>query len=146
MSALTSLKLVAAKKPTNTPPIVIRRNKLSAKLWEQLQLAKSQATGESFAPTRSRLVRDTETGLRRTITVPRRVKPWWWVAESGRLCVSVRYGSKVLELSKGKTAIEVADTLELITTLEIVQAALMAGELDAQITAASGELRSGFKK
>ena len=40
MSALSNLKLVAVKKPTHMPAIVIRRNKLSSKLWEQIQLAK----------------------------------------------------------------------------------------------------------
>ena len=54
--------------------------------------------------------------------------------------------SKVLELTKGKTAIEVADSQDLIKTLETVKAALLAGELDTQIEAASGALRSGFKR
>jgi hypothetical protein len=42
MSTLSKLKLVEAKKPTALPVIVLRRNKLSAKLWEQLQLAQAQ--------------------------------------------------------------------------------------------------------
>jgi hypothetical protein len=54
--------------------------------------------------------------------------------------------SKVLELTKGKTATEVADSQDLIKTLETVKAALLAGELDTQIEAASGALRSGFKR
>ena len=70
----------------------------------------------------------------------------WWVSDSGRVCVSVRYGSKVLELAKGKTAIEVTDAQDLIKTLEAVKAAVLSGELDTQIEAASGALRSGFKK
>ena len=41
MSTLDTLKLVAVKKPTHTPTVVIRRNKLASKVWEQLQLAKS---------------------------------------------------------------------------------------------------------
>ena len=62
------------------------------------------------------------------------------------MSVSVRYGSKVLELARGKAAIEVADAQDLIRTLEAVKAAVIVGELDAQIQAASGALRSGFKK
>jgi hypothetical protein len=42
MSTLDGLKLSTAKKPTHLPQIVLRRNKLSNKLWEQIQLAKSQ--------------------------------------------------------------------------------------------------------
>jgi hypothetical protein len=60
--------------------------------------------------------------------------------------VSVRYGSKVLELTKGKTAIEVADSQDLIKMLETVKAAVLAGELDTQIEAASGALRSGSER
>jgi hypothetical protein len=82
----------------------------------------------------------------KTLEVPRRVKPWWWISESGKVCVSIRYGSKVLELSKGKAAVEVANPDELASTLEAVRRAVEAGELDAQIEAASGALRSGFKR
>ena len=48
MSQLSHLKLVAVKKPRNMPAIVIRRNKLGSKLWEQIQLAKSQLDGTPF--------------------------------------------------------------------------------------------------
>jgi hypothetical protein len=146
MSTITALKLSNAKRPANLPPIVVRRNKLATKLWDQIQLAQSQAAGQHFQPTRLRTVRDAETGLNKTIQVPRRIKPWWWSSDTGQVCVSVRYGSKVLELARGKAAIEVSDAQDLIRTLEAVKAAVIAGELDAQIQAASGALRSGFKK
>ena len=103
MSVLTNLKLVAAKKPAKQPPVVQRRNKLSNKLWEQVQLARAQKSGETFLPTRMRSVRDPETGLRKDVEVPKRVKPWWFVADNGKVCLSVKYGAKVLELAKGKT-------------------------------------------
>jgi len=45
-----------------------------------------------------------------------------------------------------KTAIEVASGAALIDALEAVNAAVIAGELDAQIEAASGQLRSAFVK
>jgi hypothetical protein len=146
MSILNTLKIVAAKKPAKQPPVLHRRNKLSLKLWEQLQLAKAQSKGEAFSPTRMRSVRDPETGVRREIEVPKRVKPWWFVADSGRVCLSVRYGAKVLELSKGKGAVEIAGPAELIKTLETIKSAVDAGELDAQIEAASTALRDGFEK
>lgn len=38
MSTLSSLKLVAARKPARPSALVPRRHKLSNKLWEQLQL------------------------------------------------------------------------------------------------------------
>lgn len=145
MATLASLKLVSAKKPSNLPPVVHRRNKLSSKVYEQIQLARSQNEGTAFAPTRTKTVTNAE-GQRVQITQPKRVKPWWFVAESGKCCIAIRYGSKVLELAKGKTAIEVASASALIDALEAVNAAVIAGELDGQIEAASGQLRSAFVK
>ena len=145
MATLASLKLVAAKKPSNLPPVVHRRNKLSSKVYEQIQLALSQNEGTVFAPTRTKTVTNAE-GQRVQLTQPKRVKPWWFVAESGKCCIAIRYGSKVLELAKGKTAIEVASASALIDALEAVNAAVIAGELDGQIEAASGQLRSAFVK
>ena len=92
MSALGTLKLVAAKKPQHLPAIQLRRNKLSNKLWEQIQLAKSQITGQPFVVTRFRSVKDPESGLRKQIEMPKRIRPWWFVTESGKVCVSIRYG------------------------------------------------------
>jgi hypothetical protein len=145
MATLASLKLVAAKKPSNLPPVVHRRNKLSAKVVEQILLARAQNEGTVFAPTRTKTVTNAE-GQRVQLTQPKRVKPWWFVAESGKCCIAIRYGSKVLELAKGKTAIEVASASALIDALEAVNAAVIAGELDGQIEAASGQLRSAFVK
>jgi len=145
MATLASLKLVAAKKPSNLPPVVHRRNKLSTKVYEQIQLARSQNEGTVFTPTRTKTVTNAE-GQRVQLTQPKRVKPWWFVAESGKCCIAIRYGSKVLELAKGKTAIEVSSASALIDALEAVNAAVIAGELDVQIEAASGQLRSAFVK
>ncbi len=106
MSALSKLKLVEARKPTALPAIVVRRNKLSDKLWEQLQLARSQKSGETFVPVRRKSVRNTETGERVTIDAPKRVRPWWFTGDNGKLCFSVRYGSRVLDIAKGKTPLK----------------------------------------
>jgi hypothetical protein len=46
--------------------------------------------------------------------------------------------------SKGKSAIEVGTMAELIPTLDMLKAAVDAGELDAQIVTASETLRAGF--
>jgi hypothetical protein len=58
----------------------------------------------------------------------------------------VRYGSKTLELGKGKNAIELSTGEELISTLVLLKDAVIAGELDTHIEAASGALRAGFNK
>ena len=146
MSVLSNLKLVDVKKPRNMPVIVVRRNKLSSKLWEQIQLAKSQLEGTQFVVTKFRSVKDRETGLLKQVEVPKRIKPWWFQSDEGKVCFSVRYGSWTIELAKGKPSVEVASGAELVKALESIKTAVEAGELDAQIETASARLRSGFKR
>ena len=146
MNALTSLKLVSAKRPSDIPPIVNRRNRLIAKIWEQTELAKNVQEGKDYAPIRTRSVKDRETGDIRRVEAPKRIKAWWFTADNGKVCLIVKYGAKVLELAKGKSAIEVGSMAELIPTLDTLKAAVAAGELDAQIDSASDTLRAGFAK
>lgn len=145
-ATLSTLKLVEDKKPVHTPAIELRRRKLSSKIWEQIQLAKSQVEGKPLAITKFRSFTDKETGLRKQLELPKRVRPWWFVSDSGKVCVSIRYGCCVLELAKGKHSIEVANASELIDALEKLKLATEAGELDVQIDVASKHLRSGFKR
>ena len=146
MSQLSNLKLVAVKKPRNMPAIVIRRNKLSSKLWEQIQLAKSQLEGTQFVVTKFRSVKDRETGLIKQVEVPKRIKPWWFQSDEGKVCFSVRYGSWTIDIAKGKPSVEVESGEALVKTLETIKIAVEAGELDTQIEIASAKLRSGFGK
>ena len=145
MSAFNSLKMVNAKKPTSIPPILQRRNKLSTKVWEQIQLAKAQREGGTYTVKKFKSVKDLD-GSRKTVEHQKRVRQWWFVASDGKVCLNVRYGARVIEFAKGKTAIEVATADELIKALEIIKGAVEAGELDTQIEQASGAVRAGFGK
>ena len=49
-------------------------------------------------------------------------------------------------MAKVKTVVEVASTEQLVPTLELIKQAVEAGELDAQMDAASVKLRDGFGK
>jgi len=144
MSALTALKLVTAKRPQTASPIVQRRNKLSNQLWEQIELARASAEGKTFAPIRLRNIKDKLTGARTTVEAVKRIKQWWFVAESGKVCLQVRYGTRVLELAKGKNSIEVGSGTELLAVLETVKKSVELGELDTQIEAASAAVRERF--
>ena len=143
---LDGLKLVAVKKPTHTPIVVIRRNKLASKVWEQLQLPKSQMEGTKFEVKKYRSYTDKESGLRKQIEVPKRIREWWFRNEQGKVCVAIKYGTRVLELAKGKHSIEVGSADELIKALELVKQAVELGELDQQLEQASGSVRKSFKK
>lgn len=146
MSALANLKLIAAKRPMQLSPIVQRRNKVIKRIFEQIQLATAAQEGKTYAPTKLRTVKNDETGETTTMQVPKRIKEWWFVTEAGKLCVSLKYGAKVVEFSKGKTAVELANQNELVQTLEALKKAVEGGELDAQLEAVSGAVKAAFKK
>ena len=146
MATLATLKLSTAVKPTHMPAVQVRRNKLAKRLWEQMELAKAQQAGTHFSPTKFRNIPDPTTGLRKQVEVSKRVKQWWFTADNGKLALSVRYGARLLELAKGKFAVEVASEKELVPTLEVIKAAVLDGQLDSAIDAASNKLRAGFAK
>jgi hypothetical protein len=145
VSAFNGLKLVAAKRPQAATPVVQRRNKLSNQLWEQIELARAAAEGRTYAPIKLRNVVNKVTGERTRIEAAKRVKQWWFVADTGRVCLQVRYGTRVLELAKGKNSIEVGSGSELLSVLETVKKSVELGELDTQIEAASAAVRERFK-
>jgi hypothetical protein len=144
MSQLATLKLTAAKKPAIQPLIVQQRSKLAKRLFEQMELAKSQRDGTAYIQMRVKTITGID-GEPKSIEVHKRVKAWWFTADNGKLCLLVRYGSKVIELARGKSAVEVTTLDELVSALATIKAAVEAGELDAQIQAASSQLREGFK-
>ena len=146
-SILNGLKFVAAKRPTQVPPVQVRRNKLSKKLYEQIKLATALRDGSTYAPTHLRSVRDCETGEIKRIEQPKRIRQWWFTADSGKVCVQIKYGSKTLELGgKGKNSVEVTNGDELIKVLETIKSAVEAGELDVQLESAGLKLRDCFGK
>ena len=145
MSFIAKLKLVSSKRERNLSPIIVRRNKLAAKIEEQLQLATAQKEGRLYAPKRIKTVTN-ELGERVAVETTKRIKEWYWTTPANKINLCVRYGSKTLELSKGKNAIELSSGEELLSTLSMLKDAVIAGELDDAITNASDNLRAGFSK
>jgi hypothetical protein len=146
MATLSTLKLSTAVKPNQIPAVQVRRYKLARRLWEQIELARAQQSGTEFAPVKQRSYLDKETGLRRQVESTKRVKPWWFTADNGKLAMNVLYGARRIELAKGKSSIEIGGTDQLVPTLELIKRAVEEGELDAQIEVAAIKLREGFSK
>ncbi len=147
MSTLTALKLVVGKKHQTLAPIVQRRNKLVAKLNEQIELCEAQRNGITYAPKRLRTYINRQTGERMTVEVVKRVKEWFWISDSGKINLAVKYGAKTLPLNKkGANAIELASGDELINTLKSLKTAVANGELDDAINEVSSATRLAFSK
>ena len=148
MSAiLSSLKLVNAKRQNSVDPVVFRRNKLNEKLKIQIAMAQALNKGEIFTVKRMRKVRDEVTGLTSLLEVAKRVKTWWFTNnDTKRVAVQIFYGNKVIDLAKGKNAVEVANGDELIAVLSKLQEAVLDGSLDAQIEQAADSVKARFAK
>ena len=147
MSVLTNLKLVASKQANSISPIVAKRNKLCEKIDQQIAMCEAHAAGRVYAPTRLKSVVDEETGQRTVVEAAKRITPWFWTADGGKLNLCIKYGAKTLTLAKGgKNAIELTNSEELLTTLQAIKAAVIGGELDDAINEASVASRKAFAK
>jgi hypothetical protein len=146
MNTLNNLKFVSAKRPTQLTSIQVRRNKLSSRLWSQIQLANALQSGGTYIEKRFRTIRDKNTGETRSVELNKRVRQMWFVGENGKVCLQIKYGSTILEFSKGKNAIEVSSGEELITALATLKTAVESGELDGPLNLAADSVKEKFKK
>jgi hypothetical protein len=148
MSAiLSSLKLVNAKRQNSVDPVVFRRNKLNEKLKIQIAMAEAMNKGEPFTVKRKKLMRDELTGVTSYVDINKRIKTWWFTNnETKRVVIQLFYGNKVIDLSKGKNAVEVANGDELIAVLTRLQQAVLDGSLDVQIEQAADSVKARFAK
>ena len=147
MSTLTALKLVVGKRNATVAPIVVRRNKLISKLHEQIELCEAQRNGATYAPKRLRSYTDKQSGERVTVEVAKRVREWFWVSDSGKINLAVKYGAKTLSLNKkGANAIELASGDELIATLKTLKICVANGEFDDAIAEVSKATKLAFGK
>jgi hypothetical protein len=146
-TVLSSLKVINAVKQVANDSTQFRREKLCKKLDEQINLAVAVSEGNTYTVKRQRNIKDKDSGLTTTVEVNKRVRQWWFVnRDTNKVALQLRYGTKVIEFSKGKNAIEVNSGEELITTLQKLRTATLNGELDESINTASLLVKARFKK
>lgn len=143
-SILSSLKFISAKRQISVDPVQFRREKLSKMLDEQIAIATAYMNNTTYQATRKKKVRD-ENGNVQIVEVQKNVKAWWFTNDN-KVALTVRYGNRAIEFSKGKNAIEISDAKNLLTTLEKIKQAVMEGQLDEQLTQASNNVKARFKK
>ena len=130
MELLKTLKLTRYQRNNRNNPVLQRRIKLAAGITEQIQLAENP----NYKSYSVRTVADDNGGVR-AVEVSKRVLRWWRVGADGTVELTVRYGSRVLELAKGMDAVELASADELVPVLEQFKAAAERGEMDDMIAA-----------
>jgi len=128
MELLKTLKLTRYQRNTTHNPALQRRIKLAAGISEQIQLAENP----NYKSYSVRTVADDNGGVR-AVEVGKRVLRWWRVGADGTVQLTVRYGSRVLELPMGMDAVEFANTDELVPVLEQFKEAAERGEMDDMI-------------
>jgi hypothetical protein len=145
--ALANLKLVNAKRQNTVDPTQFRRSKLNEKLKIQIEMAKALSRGEPFTVKRMKKVTDEISGETSLIEVAKRTRTWWFTnTETKKVAVQLFYGNKLIDLAKGKNAVEVSNGDELIAVLLKLQEAVLDGSLDAQIEVAADSVKARFAK
>lgn len=139
MAILSELKFASVARTHIGNPVQTKRRKMVDRINEQLATLSAYQRGESYTRTVNRAVRDLETDRQTVETLTRRVSPWWWTDKDGKLYMTVRYGTRVLELAKGKPAIEVRDVEHIGEILVKLRDAVIQGELDTVLAQAGDQ-------
>ena len=130
---LSTLKFDKSQKPTRIGTTSHRRNNLIVKLDEQILIAQTMLKGKEYFGKKT--VKETdEDGNVSTITIPKQVRKWFY-KNNEQWFLEIKYGNKVLQLAKDKTAIVVEKRDDIISIIEQVKEAVLAKELDNAINA-----------
>ena len=130
MELLKTLKLTRYQRSNTNNPVLHRRIKLAARISQQVLLAQDP----NYKSVSVCTVAD-NSGRVRAVEVSKRVLRWWRVGVDGTVELTLRYGSRRLELAKGMDAVELASADELVPVLEQFKAAAEQGEMDEMIAA-----------
>jgi len=132
-SILSTFSLTESKKQTFIDKSTQRRNKLLAKLDEQILVAEAMLKADEYFGTKARIERDEDGEITR-IKEPKRVNKWFYTNNGNDWYFEVKYGNRVLQLAKDKTAIDVGALDKMVAVIEQVKEAVLANELDDAIT------------
>jgi hypothetical protein len=137
MIQLADVKLVSAVRPTFQDPVTLKRSKFISRVAEQLEIANLLLNGGQ----------NPFTSLQDPVSLkrPRKVSPWWWTDKDGKYLMTIKYGSKVIELAKGKPAVQAETLDQIIEVLKSLKLATSNGELDLHLSQASELIRKKFK-
>lgn len=133
MSNLSKLTLTTTTPNQPLTPLARKRIKLMQKLDQQVFAAEAASEGLEHTEEVKRWVTNKQTGEREQITQSRPIKKWWWANAHGALMITLKDGNKIIPLDDKHTSIEVGGIEQLAGTLETIRAAVIAGELDAQL-------------
>jgi len=121
----TKLNFVSLPKNFRNDPVMKRREKMLSQLEQQRNLAQDP----SYTIVQQRWVKD-ENGVKQPVERHKQIKRWWLRNGMGDCLLIIRYGSRVLELQKGKAAIDTGGEANLVSVIEEIMRMTKEGELD----------------
>ena len=119
------LNFVSLPKNFRNDPVMKRREKLLSQLEQQRNLAMDPG----YTIVQQRWVKD-ENGVKQPVDRHKQIKRWWLRNGMGDCLLIIRYGSRVLELQKGKAAIDTGGETNLVPVIEEIMRMTKEGELD----------------
>jgi hypothetical protein len=141
MSKLSTLALSAASRRQQLSPVTRKRRKLIEQIELQAKAAEAAIAGNQFTHEVQRWQRVEGQTDKQLVTLRKPVRHWRWKNEIGKIMLSLRQGSGIMELAPGKASIEVGEMSALPDTLRTLLEAVAVGELDAQLEKAVPQLR-----
>ncbi len=136
MAILDQIRVTSATPQRSASPVARFRRRLAEALELQIELAKADEVGQALTRTRKRWVKG-PSGEKELREKPMRLFRWWWKDENGTIFITLRRGTRPLEMAPGKSAIEIGQIEELPNKLALIRDAVWAGELDACATSAN---------
>lgn len=112
----------------------------------QIAAAEAEANDEEFMQEIKRWVRVEDSNEKQLVTQSKPVRKWWWTNQHGALMISLKDGNKIIPLDDQNISIEVGGIEDLVSTLETIRSAVIAGELDASLEKLIGERKLPKKK
>ena len=147
MALLAKLKTSKKERSTSRESIDVRlRRKMIDRLMEQRKFAEADLAGEQIVQTTIKFKPNKVTGEVTRQEVPKRIKRWYWKDADGTVCLKLLYGSAVVAFNGEASTIEAKELSKLPEAIDLVVAAVEAGELDKPLKAAMDDRRSKLRR
>lgn len=133
---LQTLRFIA-KPEITVNPIEVKRSKLITRLNEQRAMVQCLLDKTDFVAYKELFITDDESGEKRKVTRPKRVRPWFYQS-ADKYYFEIKYGTKSLEIQKNKPTIDVGSKEELLTVIDTLIDATKQGFLDDELAKVKG--------
>ena len=145
MSLLDKLTFASTtKKAESSQRNLVLRRKMLIALEDQLAGAQAEIAGQPYMKQRERWM-PVEGGGKERRTVQSNLRKFWFRDTQNRVLLEVRFGNKPIAIA-GKPSILVGELEKLPEVLTLLRDALLQGELDAELAAASDQRRQRGRK